>query len=78
VSILLICNACVLDAFQLLASRTNRVVTIRPKPEPNFPKGVDIFIHPFGAPESEIATSWAGWLAEVPGLCACGENKKEN
>jgi hypothetical protein len=65
------CNRCAFNEYQRLARETKRVWTLRPKPLAKFPGGQEVFIHPYGLPDEELAPWRAGWLGSVPEYCEC-------
>jgi hypothetical protein len=65
------CSYCALLEYRRLAEHTNRAVTLRPKPLASFPHGQDVFIHPPGTPDGELAQWWTAWLGSTPEFCEC-------
>jgi hypothetical protein len=65
------CNYCALREYRRVAEQTDRAVALRPKPLASFPHGQDVFIHPPGIPDDELAPWRAGWLGSTPEFCEC-------
>jgi hypothetical protein len=75
-----LCNRCEYLRLEQAATDSGRIVTIRPRPVPGFPDGVDVYVHPpdYVPPlerteEAVLRGWWAVWFANLPEQCSCSK-----